>query len=190
MLSPWSASVCLCVCVCWQDVPQHYCSTFLPSCCRGRGTWSAVMYFQGLSKFLGADKSKAHRFFFLYFIHFNGNIYWRLLNNSSCRSYRGVKDCCTVSFFTVFLTVFTSFISAGRHSISFSSGWVHFTKSHLQANRWLLLHSAHSIYKKVNISVQRENKTVICTVFLKIKLVHSHTKIVTLKWTAMQTLWS
>lgn len=38
-----------------------------------------------------------------HFIHFNGNIYWQLLNKSSCHSYRGEKDHCTVSFSQYFL---------------------------------------------------------------------------------------
>ncbi len=85
------------------------------------------------SQNLSDRTNQKHTDIFSYLIHFNGNIYWLLLNNSFCHSYRGVKDHCTVSFFTVFLTVFTSSISTGcTHwsRISISSGWVHL-QSHI-----------------------------------------------------------
>lgn len=118
---------CLSLCVFCQDVLQHkFSPSFLLFGPKHRVSWHTDANKRKLSvkeekSPTFQDKLKACRQF-CHFLHFNGNIYWRLLNNSSCHSYRGVKDHCTVSFFTVFLTVFTSSISADHthwRSISF-----------------------------------------------------------------------
>ena len=155
----------------------------LPSSCQGQGTGSAGRQTQtveetGESKeekscigrlmdsqhFRKPKKSKADTGLFVFlnhFIHFYGNNYWQLLNNSS-RHFRGVMDHCTVSFSQYFLQylhlhLFWPHTLLQHHLQQWMSA---FTKSHLQAKRWLPLHSALRFkskhLQKVNVSVQRK----------------------------------
>lgn len=153
--------LCVCMCVCFGRM-SHSTGFVLPSFLLwgqrhisfGRqtqtgGNWRPdfTRRHEWFPQLFRTDKSGHHTSFTI-ILYFNGNIYWRLLNNSSCHAYRGVKDHCTVSFFTVFLTVFTSSISADRthwRSISSSSGWGHLQI--LQAKCWVPSYSAQAFTK-------------------------------------------